>query len=174
MEQDGGEGGRGPPVRLLEVGTGTGVVACAAALAAPALEVVACDLARSALRRARANARLNGVQDRVEVVQADLARGLRMEAFDLVAFNPPYLPTGPEDGVVGPIHAALDGGPDGTSVARPFLEALPPDGPPVLMVASSLQERPVLEAAAAGAGRSLERVRATKVSFETLEVLRVA
>lgn len=163
--------------RLLEVGTGTGIVACAAALSGPPDgRVVATDVNPRAVELALANADLNGVADRVAVARADLARGLRVEAFDLVAFNPPYLPTGPGDGVAGPIGLAVDGGVTGTDVAERFLGDLgdlPGNGPPVLMVASSLQDRAVLEEAAARAGRRL-RVEATrKVPWETLTVLRV-
>lgn len=164
----------GAAPRLLEVGTGTGIVACAAALAGPPDgRVVATDANPRAVRLARANARLNGVADRTAVAVADLARGLHVEAFDLVAFNPPYLPTGPGDGVAGPLGLAVDGGVTGTDVAERFLGDLPGDGPPVLMVASSLQDRAVLEEAAARAGRRLSVEATRRVPWETLTVLRI-
>jgi ribosomal protein L11 methyltransferase len=50
---------------LLDVGTGTGVLAIAAALFAPAAQVSACDTDPLAVEVARENARLNGVADRI-------------------------------------------------------------------------------------------------------------
>ena len=75
--------------RILDIGTGTGVLAIAAAKALRA-RVLASDIDRSAVDVARANARLNGVGALVEVVHAGglSARRLRERApFDLVFAN---------------------------------------------------------------------------------------
>jgi len=80
------------PVRwILEVGTGSGCIAIAAALAFPEARVVATDLSADALAVAALNRRLHAVEDRVMLVQANLLAGLR-GPFDLVLSNPPYVP----------------------------------------------------------------------------------
>lgn len=123
------------PGRLLEVGTGAGLVAIAAAQAGH--DVTATDWSAAALRLARANAKANDV--RIRFLRAHLTRGIRAESFDTIAFNPPYLPTAPEERIRGPLNRAFDGGPTGLEVAREFLERL--DGAStILLVASTLQD----------------------------------
>jgi ribosomal protein L11 methyltransferase len=76
--------GRGPLGRVLDLGTGSGILAVAAArLGAP--RVTAVDLDPEAIASARHHARLNGVA--LRLVRADLARALRPGAFDLVLAN---------------------------------------------------------------------------------------
>jgi len=73
-----------PPRRVLDVGTGSGILAIAAA-ALGAEEVLACDIDAGACRTARENAAANGVADRVEVTDRaleDLPAG-----FDVVLAN---------------------------------------------------------------------------------------
>jgi ribosomal protein L11 methyltransferase len=77
------------PRRVLDVGTGTGVLAIAAAKASRA-RVLASDIDPIAVRTASANTRANGAGDRVEVIQANgvTARSLRCRGpFDLVFAN---------------------------------------------------------------------------------------
>lgn len=74
---------------VLELGTGSGLVAVAAARAG-ARAVTAVDVSRRALASAWINARLNGV--RVRPRRGDLFAPVAGERFDLVASNPPYLP----------------------------------------------------------------------------------
>src|ERR1700743_615686 len=57
------------PRRVLDLGTGTGVLAIAAAKALP-IEVLASDIDPLSVRVAHENARLNGIGDRVETIQA--------------------------------------------------------------------------------------------------------
>jgi ribosomal protein L3 glutamine methyltransferase len=77
--------------RILEIGTGSGCIAIAMALAFPGSVVTATDLSTDALAVALENRRLHGVEDRVMLVCADLLRGLK-GPFDLVVSNPPYVP----------------------------------------------------------------------------------
>jgi release factor glutamine methyltransferase len=74
---------------VLDLGTGSGI--CAVAAAAHAAHVVAIDIEPEAVRCARINAALNGVEDRVDVRLGDLFEPVRDERFDLVLFNPPYI-----------------------------------------------------------------------------------
>jgi ribosomal protein L11 methyltransferase len=76
--------GRAPLGRVLDLGTGSGILAVAASrLGASA--VTAVDLDPEAVRSARHHARLNGVE--LRIVRADLATALRPAAFDLVLAN---------------------------------------------------------------------------------------
>jgi len=81
-----------PRGRVLEIGTGSGLVAIS--LANKGHDVVATDINPRALLAVRRNAIDNGVDGRVNVVRADLLRGIR-GPFDTVVFNPPYLPSRP-------------------------------------------------------------------------------
>ncbi len=59
----------------------------------------------------------------LEALQADLLKGFKAK-FDLIIFNPPYLPTTDEERVEGWLNRALDGGPKGRDVIFRFLEEL--------------------------------------------------
>jgi methylase of polypeptide subunit release factors len=87
-----------PPVdagRALDVGTGSGVGALAAARRG--YRVVAIDLSPAAVAAARANAAVAGLADAVEVRHGDLFAPVRGERFDLVLLNPPYFRGAPRD-----------------------------------------------------------------------------
>jgi HemK-related putative methylase len=77
-----------PEASVLDMGAGSGV--CAIIAAQRARRVVAVDITSAAIRCTRANAWLNGVQDRVEVRQGDLFAPVNDEGFDVVLFNPPF------------------------------------------------------------------------------------
>jgi release factor glutamine methyltransferase len=98
--------------RVLEVGTGSGFIAQRIGEYAT---VVATDCNPHATRIAHAGG--------VEVICTDLCAGLR-GPFDLILFNPPYLPTSPEERLPDPLELALDGGPDGRTVIARFAAAV--------------------------------------------------
>ena len=79
-----------PPMRAVDIGCGTGLGAIMIAQASPATEGVMVDINPDALRLARINAGLAGV-DGIVAWQGDLLSGLSGE-FDLIVSNPPYLP----------------------------------------------------------------------------------
>lgn len=76
------------PCRVLDLGTGCGIVAVEAALRGS--RVVATDLYQPTLVLARFNARLNRVDDRIEFREGHLWEPVRGEKFDLVLTNPHY------------------------------------------------------------------------------------
>jgi release factor glutamine methyltransferase len=80
----------GVPMRVADVGTGSGAVAIALAVKRPQLEVWATDTSPAAVELARRNAKLHGVEDRVHVLEGDLLEPLT-EPVDLVVANLPYL-----------------------------------------------------------------------------------
>jgi release factor glutamine methyltransferase len=76
--------------RVLDMGTGSGLLAVAAARCAET--VVAIDINPAAVRCAALNADKNGVTDRMSVFQGDLFSPLgQNDRFDVILFNPPYL-----------------------------------------------------------------------------------
>ncbi len=82
-----------PASSVLDLGCGTGVVSVFAAQQAG--RVVAVDINPAAVRCARINALLNGVESMVEVREGDLWTPLANERFDVIVFNPPYFPGQP-------------------------------------------------------------------------------
>lgn len=88
--------------RVLDAGTGTGVVALAVARRFEHADVTGIEIERALARLARDNAARNGLSDRVHIVEADLTRpltelidlGLGLQSFDHVLANPPYFETG--------------------------------------------------------------------------------
>jgi release factor glutamine methyltransferase len=121
------------PRRLLaiDVGTGSGCIACALASERADLDVVAIDVSPAAAAVARENVRALDLAGRVTVVAADLFAGLRDIRADLIVSNPPYLPSAlmpelpPEVRIHEP-RLALDGGSDGLAVIRRIATAARP------------------------------------------------
>jgi release factor glutamine methyltransferase len=79
------------PVRVADVGSGSGAIAVALALRAPRAEIWAVDVSPEAVALTRANAEIYGVSDRVRVVQGDLLEAIPGD-LDLIVANLPYLP----------------------------------------------------------------------------------
>ncbi|HUR25387.1 MAG TPA: HemK2/MTQ2 family protein methyltransferase [Candidatus Thermoplasmatota archaeon] len=124
--------------RFVEVGCGAGYVSLVAARAGA--QVTCTDANPHAVALARHNARENRLT--LQAFETDLLAGLD-GPFDVVAFNPPYLPTAPDDYVPGPLNLAFDGGPDGNAVVLRFAEqlaALRPLPRAVLVVHSTLSD----------------------------------
>jgi release factor glutamine methyltransferase len=86
----------GVPMRIADVGTGTGAIAVALAVRKPNVEVWATDTSEEAVALARENAERLGVADRVHVLRGNLLDPLP-EAVDLVVANLPYLPQSRRD-----------------------------------------------------------------------------
>jgi len=127
--------------RVLEVGCGSGYISSRLRVGRPGdcPEILASDINPYALRATRDTG--------LEVVRADLLSGIR-GPFDLVIFNPPYLPTSPDERIDDWLEYALDGGPDGRSVIARFIgdvgRILAPRGRFLLLVSSLTGIRKVL------------------------------
>jgi len=114
--------------RVLEVGTGSGYIA---AELVRICDVVATDINPHAALCARNNG--------IDVVRGDLFFGIR-GTFDLVIFNPPYLPTLPDERIDDWLEFALDGGESGRAVIERFAaevgRVLAPGGRILLLISS--------------------------------------
>ena len=111
----------GRPIRIADVGTGSGAVAVSLAVHLPQATVYATDVSAPALETARLNCQRHGVESRVTVLEGNLLEPVP-EALDIVVSNPPYIPRAemarlPREVGFEP-REALDGGEDGLDVVR--------------------------------------------------------
>lgn len=110
------------PLRLLDVGTGTGCLLLTLLAELPRATGTGVDIAEGALAVARQNARRLGVASRAEFIARDLLAGVD-GCFDILISNPPYIRSGDISGLDIEVREhdpprALDGGPDGLSFYR--------------------------------------------------------
>lgn len=121
------------PMRVADLGTGSGAIALAIAAERPLARVVATDRSGGALDVAVANARAHGLDGRVAFRQGDWFAPLAGERFDLVASNPPYIADGDPHLGQGDLRheppGALASGPDGLDAIRSLIG----DGPAHLL-----------------------------------------
>jgi release factor glutamine methyltransferase len=121
---------RTPAPLVLDLGAGTGCIACAIAVERDDATVLALELSPAAVALARANVAALGLDARVTVVESDLFLALGGVRADLIVANPPYLPSvvipalAPEVSRFDP-RLALDGGDDGLDVIRRIVAEAP-------------------------------------------------
>jgi release factor glutamine methyltransferase len=107
--------------RILDMGTGSGIVALSAAYANPSNEVIGADANPAAVECARKNARANNIRN-ATFVQSDMFEHVRGK-FDAILFNPPYLPTTLEERLKNAReNLAYDGGESGLEAFYRFAE----------------------------------------------------
>ena len=116
---------------LVDAGAGVGAIGLAAALRSPALRVTLIERDPLTARLARANVALNGLEDRAQVVEADLteararrARGLTDGFADMVATNPPWLAPGAARVSPDPRRAAAHAHEEGGGGLEAWMRAL--------------------------------------------------
>ena len=113
--------------RILDIGTGSGIIAIALGKSLPRSQVIATDISRKALYLASQNARLNGVADRISFLQTDLLTSFATpESFHAILSNPPYISSNTIDALQPEVRAcdprlALDGGCDGLDFYRKII-----------------------------------------------------
>jgi release factor glutamine methyltransferase len=154
--------------RVLDLCTGSGVVAIAAAEQGAA-SVVASDICPRAVSCTRGNAAYAGVS--IDVLEGSWSHALDYAPFDLIVSNPPYVPTPPAgDTEVIPLTAgparAWNAGIDGRMVLDPLCESaagLLDVGGSLLMVQSELSD----------VEKSLESLRATGLDAEVIAWQRI-
>jgi len=113
------------PLRIADVGTGSGALAVTLARHLPGATVVATDLSAEALAVAARNVARYALDGRVTLLRTDLLAGVA-GPLDAVVSNPPYVPSGRLGELAPEIRdheprEALDGGPDGLDVIRRLL-----------------------------------------------------
>ena len=85
------------PIRIADVGTGSGAIAIALAVHLPQAQITALDLSPEALHIAEANVRQHNLAHRIRLLRSDLLSALTPESqtsqpFDAIVSNPPYIP----------------------------------------------------------------------------------
>lgn len=116
--------------RILDVGTGSGVISVTMASELTDATVVALDISDEALEVARRNARDLEVADRIDFRQSDFYSSLSSgEQFDIIMSNPPYIcdddyPTLQKEVLADP-KIAMVGGPDGLDCIREVVRGAP-------------------------------------------------
>jgi release factor glutamine methyltransferase len=120
------------PVRIADVGTGSGIVAISLAVHLPRARLWATDRSPDALQLARVNAVRHGVNDRIDFLQGDLLEPLQGQEGSLTAVvsNPPYVRSAEMRELPPEIREhepplALDGGADGLAVIRRLVAQAP-------------------------------------------------
>ncbi len=139
--------------KFLDMGTGTGYIAEAAL--DEGAEVTAADIDPEAVEAAR-----NRLPSKVDVIQSDLFADVQ-GSFDVVAFNPPYLPESPGGSI------ATVSGSSGTETSQRFLNQCPhnlrQEAAAVLIVSSKNEM----------ATEDFDVLRTTNLWFEELKAIRV-
>ena len=115
----------GEGARVLDLCAGSGCVGLAVAANVPTCRVVLADISEAALKICKGNVRRNELNARVTCVQADALQkpDAALWDFDVIACNPPYIPTGDLAGLDVSVRdyeprSALDGGADGLDFYR--------------------------------------------------------
>jgi release factor glutamine methyltransferase len=112
--------------RLADIGTGSGCLAISLAREIANARMTATDVSRAALDVARENARLHGVDERVEWVETSFLDGIT-GPFDLIAANPPYVKAGDKPALARDVRhepdIALFGGESGLNGVEAVLDA---------------------------------------------------
>ncbi|MDH5449787.1 MAG: class I SAM-dependent methyltransferase [Candidatus Bathyarchaeota archaeon] len=157
---------------VLDMGTGCGILAILAARRAR--EVIATDINPYAVYCAKINAKLNGVERKMNILRGDVFQPIREgKQFDLVLFNTPYLPSEEEDQKPW-IEKAWAGGFDGRGLIDRFLldapEYLEMDGR-ILLVQSTLSDVDKTLKTFRKVGLKAKITAREKVAFETIVVI---
>ena len=152
--------------RMVDVGSGSGVIAVALAHHLPGAQITAMDLSEHALAVARENAKLNGVSERIRFLQGDLLAPVAGEQFEFVVSNPPYVPTADRAALAVEVRdyepeLALFAGDDGLAIYRRLIpaafSAIVPGGFLTLEIGYG-QSNAVIELLAASGFRQIEFV----------------
>lgn len=124
------EGGlRNPGARILDVGTGSGVIALSLAAKLPEAQVQAVDVSDEALALARENATRLGLGERVQFARSELLEQVQ-GAFELIVANLPYVPAADRPTLSREVlhdpETALFGGERGDEIIRNLITSAPP------------------------------------------------
>ena len=118
------------PLRILDIGTGSGCIAVSLAHYIPGCRVTAVDKMGDALAVAKRNAEKNGVEDSIDFFQGSLFENVPGGPYDVIVSNPPYIRSGDIPGLMREVRdhepkEALDGGTDGLDFYRDIIGKAP-------------------------------------------------
>lgn len=118
------------PVRIADLGTGSGCIAITLAKHLPKATITAVDRSEAALEIARRNAQTHGVADRIDFRQSDWLSAFSKETdahWDIIVSNPPYISQSEFEKLNKSVRdfeptGALVSGPEGTEDIRKLAE----------------------------------------------------
>jgi len=121
--------GKRKPMRILDLGTGSGCILLSLLHYLPNATGLGIDLAPRAIEKARENANQLGLDARCEFRINNWTTGLEGQ-FDIISFNPPYIPTADLPKLMPAVRdfdpvLSLDGGEDGLDPYRIVIPELP-------------------------------------------------
>ncbi|MFA6431664.1 MAG: peptide chain release factor N(5)-glutamine methyltransferase [Candidatus Margulisiibacteriota bacterium] len=117
------------PCLILDIGTGSGVIAVSLAKKLPNAQILAVDSSKEALAVAKKNAEKHGTTKQIKFILGDLFPSSQNK-YDLIISNPPYIPTADIEKLDPNVRdweprMALDGGKDGLDIIRKILRGAP-------------------------------------------------
>jgi release factor glutamine methyltransferase len=137
------------PLKIVDVGTGSGCIAVALAKELPNAEIHATDISSAALEVARTNAARNELESRIQFRHNDLLKGFEPASFDFIVSNPPYVGESEEDHVQLEVRKfeprnAVFAGPTGLEIITRLItqanSALKPNGWLIVEISGTIAE----------------------------------
>ena len=137
---------------ILEIGTGSGVIATALAVNNPEWEIIATDICKDALAVAKLNREAHDCDERITLLQGDLfdpIKPLESTRYNWVVSNPPYIMSNAHGSLSPDVrdyepHIALFAGKDGLSIIRTLIAEAPdylqPDGKLIFEIGDTQKE----------------------------------
>lgn len=137
---------------ILEIGTGSGIIATSLAVNKPEWEIIATDICKDALAVAEINRDAHDCNDRITLLQGDLFAPIKQfesSRYNWIVSNPPYVMTNDEDSLSPDVrkyepHIALFAGEDGLSIIRNLIAEAPdylqPEGKLIFEIGDSQAE----------------------------------
>ena len=111
-------------VSVVDLGSGSGALALAIATESPQTHVIAVEKSADAIHWLKEN--VSFIDEKVRILESDVATALEGVKCDVVIANPPYIPDNealPKDVATHEPAVALFGGPDGMRTPRLFVSA---------------------------------------------------
>jgi release factor glutamine methyltransferase len=168
------------PLRVIDLGTGSGCIAVSCAVNLADVELTAVDISPAALAVARENAAAHKVQERIRFLEGDLFAPVPAgEMFDVIVSNPPYVADADMETLSVDIrqhepHLALRAGPHGLDViTRLIAEAVPRLVPGGLLLIEFSPEQTDAVVALAATHAELEPAQVLKDSAGQLRAVRI-
>jgi len=111
--------------KVVEVGTGSGIISVMLAIEVPNISIIAVDINDDALTLAKQNAKKFGVEDKINFIKSDIFTNTHIKNYDMCISNPPYIKNDyklPTNVKFEPSNA-LFGGNDGDELLKKIIDA---------------------------------------------------
>lgn len=156
---------------MLDLGTGSGIISLS--IGERAKRIIATDINKEAIRKCLSKIKKRKFSHKCDVIVCDLLTALRPNMFDIIAFNPPYLP---DDGYSIPLDVAtIKDMPKGDVIIR-FIRMLPKylGNGRAFMVASTLSDLNKIKREINQLGMKCRIISSKKFFFEEIVVFEIS